>query len=202
MIWPGYRSALRRWSGLFSMAVPAPGLLRAAFTQRVGLRFGCFWRVRAFTPLWPGSRWHLRSLPHLRQAAAKALHGGWRSGLAGWLPFACCRRSGCWMPIPLGVLLGLFFGKQLGVYGVTTLATRLGLCQLPPDLRSAHLYGGALLCGIGFTMSLFIGDLAFEGAALMTVKLGVFVASAVSALTGLLVLALVPPARRRAVDSA
>jgi len=107
-----------------------------------------------------------------------------------------------WMPIPLGVLLGLFFGKQLGVYGVTTLATRLGLCQLPPDLRSAHLYGGALLCGIGFTMSLFIGDLAFEGAALMTVKLGVFVASAVSALTGLLVLALVPPARRRAVDSA
>lgn len=107
-----------------------------------------------------------------------------------------------WMPIPLGVLLGLFFGKQFGVYGVTMLATRLGLCRLPPDLGPAHLYGGALLCGIGFTMSLFIGDLAFEGTALMTVKLGVFMASALSALTGLLVLALVPPARRRAVDSA
>ncbi|MBX5454511.1 MAG: Na+/H+ antiporter NhaA [Acidobacteriia bacterium] len=107
-----------------------------------------------------------------------------------------------WTPIPLGILFGLFFGKQLGVSGVAAIAVRLGLCQLPSDLRPAHLYGGAILCGIGFTMSLFIGDLAFEGTVLMTVKLGVFVASALSALTGLLVLALVPPARRKAVDAA
>ncbi len=92
-------------------------------------------------------------------------------------------------PAPLGVLLGLFAGKQAGVFGATLLGRRLGLLQLPPQMGVLDLYGAALLCGIGFTMSLFIGDLAFHGTALHDgIKLAVFCGSLLSALAGLGVL--------------
>ena len=63
----------------------------------------------------------------------------------------------------LGTVLGLVVGKQLGVFGATLLALRLGLARLPSGVSYLHLYGGAVLCGIGFTMSLFIADLSFRG---------------------------------------
>jgi len=56
----------------------------------------------------------------------------------------------------------LFVGKQVGVFGAVLLAARLGLARLPEGVTRTQLYGGAVLCGIGFTMSLFIGDLAFR----------------------------------------
>ncbi len=92
-------------------------------------------------------------------------------------------------PLPLGIMLGLFAGKQIGVFGFAWLAARLGLCRLPEGVSWVQLYGVALLAGIGFTMSLFIGTLAFgdpEHAA--AVRLGVLGGSILSGLAGYLVL--------------
>jgi NhaA family Na+:H+ antiporter len=94
-------------------------------------------------------------------------------------------------PLMLGTMLGLVVGKQIGVFGATLLAVRLRLAHLPPAVTRLHLYGGALLCGIGFTMSLFIGDLSFHSTPQHAeAKLAIFVGSLVSAALGLLVLML------------
>jgi len=88
-------------------------------------------------------------------------------------------------PVTLGVALALFFGKQVGVFGAAALAIKLRLANLPVAASWAQLYGVALLCGIGFTMSLFIGLLAFPDPAVQDeVKVGVLVGSLVSALCG------------------
>src|SRR5690606_7925095 len=64
-------------------------------------------------------------------------------------------------PLTLGIALGLFLGKQCGIFSFTWILVKLGLAQLPHQVRWRQLYGAALLCGIGFTMSLFISTLAF-----------------------------------------
>ena len=93
--------------------------------------------------------------------------------------------------LALGTAAGLVLGKQLGVFGAVMLAARLKLAQLPSGVTRPQLYGGAILCGIGFTMSLFIGDLAFRNSPRGDeVKLAVFVGSIISALIGLTVLSL------------
>jgi NhaA family Na+:H+ antiporter len=98
--------------------------------------------------------------------------------------------------VSTGIVLGLFFGKQLGVFGMTALAVGLGIAKKPAGASWGMLYGIALLCGVGFTMSLFIGSLAFEhggfsqGAAL---RIGVISGSVVSAVCGGLVLHLSLP---------
>lgn len=92
-------------------------------------------------------------------------------------------------PIPLGIALGLFLGKQLGVFGFAWLAVRMGLAHLPAGVNWMQVYGLSLLAGIGFTMSLFIGTLAFadpEHAA--QVRLGVLGGSLLSAVLGYIVL--------------
>jgi NhaA family Na+:H+ antiporter len=101
-------------------------------------------------------------------------------------------------PVPLGVALGLFAGKQIGVFGAAWLAIRSGLADLPANATWTQLYGVAVLCGIGFTMSLFIGLLAFRGAPDLAnaTKLGVLCGSALSALAGAVVLRLARPAKR------
>jgi len=93
-------------------------------------------------------------------------------------------------PIGLGVVLGLVLGKQVGVTLFAWLAVRLGLADLPEDVRWTQLYGVAWLAGIGFTMSLFIAGLAFgEGNELLSgAKLAILVASVASGLGGWLVL--------------
>jgi NhaA family Na+:H+ antiporter len=91
--------------------------------------------------------------------------------------------------VALGVFLGLALGKQVGIMLVSWLAVRAGLAVLPPELRWRQLYGAAWLGGIGFTMSLFIADLAFAHAALLSsAKLGILAASVVSGLVGWLIL--------------
>jgi Na+:H+ antiporter, NhaA family len=65
-------------------------------------------------------------------------------------------------PIPLGIAGGLFLGKQIGIFGTVWLATKSGLARPPAGARWAQIYGVALLAGIGFTMSLFIGTLAYD----------------------------------------
>ncbi len=92
--------------------------------------------------------------------------------------------------LAVGTALGLFLGKQVGVFGAVTLAAKLGLARLPAGVTRLQLYGGAVLCGVGFTMSLFIGDLAFRGSPRGDeVKLAVFAGSLMSAVVGLAVLA-------------
>ena len=95
-------------------------------------------------------------------------------------------------PITLGIAAGLFVGKQLGIFGVCWLTVKMGLAKLPDGANWVQLYGVSLLCGIGFTMSLFIGSLAFEeqGLAYQTsVKVGVLLGSLISAVLGAALLA-------------
>ena len=88
-------------------------------------------------------------------------------------------------PLALGVAAGLVVGKQIGVFGFIFLATRTGLVKRPDGVSWLQLYGLACLTGIGFTMSLFIGNLAFaEPEQIETVKLGVMSGSLVSGLLG------------------
>ena len=64
--------------------------------------------------------------------------------------------------VPLGIALGLLIGKQVGIFGFCWLGIKLKLCAIPTHMSWTSLYGTAVLCGVGFTMSLFIGSLAFE----------------------------------------
>ncbi|HSC66644.1 MAG TPA: Na+/H+ antiporter NhaA [Cellvibrio sp.] len=90
-------------------------------------------------------------------------------------------------PVSLGILLGLFLGKQLGVMLFTWLAVVLKLGKLPADVSWSQVYGVAVICGVGFTMSLFIGSLAFQNpgeTAGMSDRLGILAGSFLSALLG------------------
>jgi Na+:H+ antiporter, NhaA family len=88
-------------------------------------------------------------------------------------------------PLPLGIAAGLFLGKQLGIFGSVWIAVKLGFAVRPKDASWMQVYGVSLLCGIGFTMSLFIGGLAFADAAQAdAVKIGVLMGSLASALAG------------------
>jgi NhaA family Na+:H+ antiporter len=92
-------------------------------------------------------------------------------------------------PIPLGIIAGLFVGKQLGVFGAAMVAIKLRIAKPPVGVSGAQLYGIAILTGVGFTMSLFIGTLAFEDENLMAqVRVGVLAASILSGLVAWLVL--------------
>ncbi len=95
-------------------------------------------------------------------------------------------------PVPVGVAAGLFFGKQAGVFGLSLLAISTGLAKKPESSSWLQIYGVSVLCGIGFTMSLFIGNLAFAGSPLLVdeVKVGVLAGSIVSAAAGALILLL------------
>lgn len=88
-------------------------------------------------------------------------------------------------PLSLGIMLGLIVGKQLGVFGFVFLMVKLGWARLPHGANWLHVYGVACLAGIGFTMSLFIGNLSFDDPAMMNqVRLGVLSGSVLSAVLG------------------
>jgi len=98
--------------------------------------------------------------------------------------------TGLSVRVILGIALGLFIGKPLGVFGLSWIAVKLGLCELPPGVRWSHVHGAAWLTGIGFTMALFIANLAFadDAAALGSAKLAVLGASVLASVVGLAVL--------------
>jgi NhaA family Na+:H+ antiporter len=93
--------------------------------------------------------------------------------------------------VPMGIALGLFFGKQIGIFGLCWLIIKLGFAQLPKGMSFPSLYGTAALCGIGFTMSLFVGSLAFEETGvnlLFDERLGIVFGSVFSGILGFLIL--------------
>ena len=96
------------------------------------------------------------------------------------------------LPVPLGILLGLFFGKQIGVMLFSYLSVRLKIAELPDNSKWVSLYGVSILTGIGFTMSLFVGNLAFaENTSYIDgVKIGVLAGSLLSTLCGYFLLLL------------
>ena len=116
------------------------------------------------------------------------------------LSFARLSFSSILEPVPLAIAAGLFFGKQIGVFASAALAVRVGWAELPANADWMALWGTSILTGIGFTMSLFIGTLAFgESDVEAVMRLGVLVGSALSAIVGSAVLALPPewrPKRR------
>jgi len=93
-------------------------------------------------------------------------------------------------PVPLGIAAGLFVGKQIGVFAASAIVIRAGWAELPMYASWRQIYGVALLCGIGFTMSLFIGLLAFPDSQLLQdeLKLGVLLGSVLSATAGAILL--------------
>lgn len=94
-------------------------------------------------------------------------------------------------PVPLGIIVGLVVGKQMGVFVFCFAAIKLGLAKLPEQVNWQLLYGVALLCGVGFTMSLFIGSLAFEQSSTSPIfqdRLGIVVGSLISGIAGYLVI--------------
>jgi len=97
-------------------------------------------------------------------------------------------------PLPLGIAMGLFIGKQIGVYSFAYAAVHLGLAAMPAGASRLQCYGTALLCGVGFTMSLFIGGLAFPADPTLTdaTKIGVLMGSVLSALAGYILLSFAP----------
>jgi Na+:H+ antiporter, NhaA family len=101
-------------------------------------------------------------------------------------------------PVTLGVALGLLVGKQIGVFGFVLAAVKLGLAQRPAHAGWGQVYGVSLLCGVGFTMSLFIGLLAFANAPALEaeVKVGVLTGSIACMLAGAFVLLVAPAAER------
>jgi len=93
--------------------------------------------------------------------------------------------------VPLGIAAGLFVGKQVGIFGFCWLAIQLKLSNLPKDMTWCSLYGTAALCGVGFTMSLFIGSLAFEETSInifFDERLGIIIGSLASGVVGYLIL--------------
>ena len=104
-------------------------------------------------------------------------------------------------PVPLGIAAGLFVGKQLGIFLLCFAAIKLGVARLPDGANWGSLYGVSILCGVGFTMSLFVGSLAFENTGLdqnmvFDERLGIILGSLLSGGMGYLVLRLSLPNKR------
>jgi len=101
-------------------------------------------------------------------------------------------------PVPLGIAAGLFFGKQLGIFGFCWIAIKMGYAKLPAGSNWGSLWGVSILCGVGFTMSLFVGSLAFESTStdireMFDERLGIILGSVISGVVGFLVLSRLLP---------
>ena len=115
------------------------------------------------------------------------------------IPFVGMSFGDLFHAVPLGIMLGLVVGKLVGIYGFSLAAIKLGLAKLPQGASKTHLFGVAALCGIGFTMSLFIGGLAFEHTGgdaetyLLTHRMGILAGSLIAGIAGYLILKLAAP---------
>ena len=114
------------------------------------------------------------------------------------IPLSGMGLSDLFQPVPLGIMLGLTVGKLVGVYGFSAAAIKMGVAQIPEKANLQHLFGVAALCGVGFTMSLFIGGLAFEHVGgdaatyLTTHRIGILSGSLIAGISGYLILKFAP----------
>ncbi len=178
----------------------------AAFTLKSGVSTSLAGVAAAFTvplaPRGPGQESVLRHfMQSLHPYVAFAVLPLFAFSAAG-VSLTGLRLSEALAPAPIGIAAGLFLGKQIGVLAVVFALVRSGLARRPTGASWLELYGVSLLCGVGFTLSLFIGALAFAGQgelARSQMTLGVAAGSILSALTGMGVLALAARLRQRAV---
>lgn len=101
-------------------------------------------------------------------------------------------------PVPMGIILGLFIGKPLGIFTISWLSVKLGIAQLPSGVNFKQIFAVSILCGIGFTMSMFIASLAFEHGGLdygSYSRLGILVGSTLAAVIGFIALRISLPNR-------
>ncbi|MNO54957.1 Na(+)/H(+) antiporter NhaA [compost metagenome] len=101
-------------------------------------------------------------------------------------------------PVPMGIILGLFIGKPLGIFTISWLSVKLGIAQLPRGVNFRQIFAVSILCGIGFTMSMFIASLAFEHGGLdygSYSRLGILVGSTLAAVIGFIALRISLPNR-------
>ncbi len=102
-------------------------------------------------------------------------------------------------PLPFAVMLGLFIGKPLGIFGISYLSIKLKLTKLPEGINFRHIFAVSLLCGIGFTMAMFLSGLAFEQESHqlnILARIGILTASTLSAVLGFLLLKQVTQPKR------
>ena len=175
------------------------GLLLWFFMLKSGVHATLAGVVLAFTiPLNvqdPNGNSLLRNLEHrLHHWVAFAILPIFAFANAG-VSFAGVNMAALLQPLPFGILAGLLVGKFVGVFGVSWLLIKSGKARLPAGAGQMHLAGVAVLCGIGFTMSLFIGSLAFGTPEYLTsVRLGVVLGSSLAAVGGFALLRLAPRA--------
>jgi NhaA family Na+:H+ antiporter len=188
-------AGLGRWRTAPFLLYALGFLLAWAFTLKSGVSTSVTGLLAAFTvPIGP----RRRDQDSVLRYFMNSLHPYVAFGILPLFAFAAAGFSFTGLdaghllaPITLGVFLGLFLGKQIGVFGAVLLAVTLGLGRKPTGATWLELYGVSLLCGIGFTMSLFIAALAFPGADILhqnQVRLGVVLASVASAGAGMAVL--------------
>ena len=95
-------------------------------------------------------------------------------------------------PVSLGIMSGLFFGKQIGIFGVSYILIKFNIAKLPSQVTKRHLYGASVLGGIGFTMSIFVSSLSFaDETVLATAKISIMIASILSAILGTIIFTLI-----------
>ncbi|SFC99475.1 Na+/H+ antiporter NhaA [Clostridium uliginosum] len=97
-------------------------------------------------------------------------------------------------PVSLGIIFGLFIGKQVGIFGVSYILVKLKIAKLPSQVTKMHLYGASVLGGIGFTMSLFVSSLSFaDKTVLSTAKISIMIASILAAILGMIIFKFIKP---------
>jgi len=196
MVWIG------RWKQVPPLLFAAAFLVVWAFTLKSGVNTSLAGVAAALTvPIKPRRDGEEGVLKHYMEALHPYVAYGilpFFAFVAAGFSFSAFPAEGILAPLPLGIAMGLLLGKPIGVFGAAVLASALKLGQRPSGSSWLQLFGVSMLCGVGFTMSLFIGGLAFHDSATASeVQLGVVAGSALSVLAGILTLKLASRSRPR-----
>ena len=194
MVWIG------RWKQVPPLLFATAFLVVWAFTLKSGVNTSLAGVAAALTvPIKPGRAGGEGVLKHYMEALHPYVAYGilpFFAFVAAGFSFSAFPAEGILAPLPLGIAMGLLLGKPIGVFGAALLASALKLGQRPSGSTWLQLFGVSMLCGVGFTMSLFIGGLAFHDTATASeVQLGVVAGSLLSVLAGVLTLKLAARAR-------